>query len=311
MNANTNPAAEESGARTLEDGAYVIIMPCRDEERFIEATIQCLLEQTIRPSELVIVDDGSTDRTGEIADAYAAKHDWISVVHAQDRGERKVGGGVVDAFYQGYEALHTDNYAFLCKFDADITLPKDYFERILLEMQRNPRLGGASGKVFNPVEGGGQVEEFIIDQMVAGQVNFWRRTCWDEVGGYVREVMWDGIVIHRARMFGWETCSFRDEKLRIVHHRLMGSSHKGIIHGRMRWGRGQWFMGSHPLYILASSIFRMRERPYIIGGACIFLGYVRAWLAGVPRYDDPAFRDHLHRWQLKRLGLSRRGRGNP
>ena len=114
---------------------------------------------------------------------------------------------------------------------------------------------------------------------------------------------WDGIVFHRARMCGWTTHSFRDEPLKIIHHRLMGSSHRSIYHGRLRWGRGQWFMGTHPLYILASGVFRMRERPYLVGGTLIVAGYLLAWLKGVPRYDDLDFRKDLRHWQMQRLGL--------
>lgn len=282
--------------------AYVVVLPCRDEERFLEPCIESLAQQTVLPAEVVIVDDGSKDRTGEIGVQLSERYPWLKVVHRPDRGDRKVGGGVVDTFYAGYEALETTEFAFLCKLDADITLTTNYFETLLGKMQSDSRLGGASGKVFNPTSSG-LVEEYIIDEMVSGAVNFWRRECWEAAGGYVREVMWDGIVMHRAQMLGWKTRSFRQPELVITHHRLMGSSHKSIIHGRMRWGRGQWFMGSHPLYILASGLFRMKERPYIIGGACIILGYIRAWLAGMERYGDAAFREHLHRWQLKRLRL--------
>jgi len=143
----------------------------------------------------------------------------------------------------------------------------------------------------------------MIDDQVAGQVKFHRKECFEQIGGFVREVMWDGIDGHRARMLGWEARSFRDPELRIIHHRLMGSSQRSIIHGRLRWGRGQYFMGTHPLYIIASGINRMRERPFIIGGLLIILGYFLAWLRGVPRYEDSAFRRELHRWQLKRLHL--------
>ena len=55
-----------------QDIKYVIITPVRDEEKHIEATIRCVSSQTILPAEWVIVDDGSTDRTGDIIDHYAA-----------------------------------------------------------------------------------------------------------------------------------------------------------------------------------------------------------------------------------------------
>ena len=283
-------------------GKYVLIATVRDEEAYLQRCIDCITHQTILPDELVIVDDGSTDATGAIADAAAAEYPWIHVVHRTDRGERKVGGGVVNTFYEGYESLNTDDYAYLCKIDGDLSFPETYFEDLMAKFEADPRLGGASGKTWNP-KGDTLVEERLGDEMVAGQVNFWRRECWEQGGGYVREIMWDGIVYHRARMNGWKSQNFRDENLKIIHHRLMGSSHKNIYHGRLRWGHGQWFMGTHPLYILASGVFRMRERPYVAGGLCIVLGYIRAWLQRVPRYGDLPFRKQLRAWQLRRLGL--------
>ena len=283
---------------------YVLIMPTRDEERFIQNTLDCVAKQSILPVLCVVVNDGSTDRTAGIADANAAKYPWLRVVHRANRGERKVGGGVIDAFYAGYETLGDLDYDYLCKLDADLTLPADYFENIMKKMEEDPKLGSASGKVFNPSLGMDKLfEERIIDEQVSGAAKFYRRKCFDDIGGLVREVMWDGIDFHRARMFGWKTWSFREPNLRILHHRLMGSSHKNILHGRMRWGRGQWFMGTHPLYIIASGVFRMRERPFIVGGLLIIAGYFEGMIKGQRQYPDPWFRKNLHHWQLSRLGL--------
>lgn len=292
----------EPGKPPPRDRRYVIVMPTRDEESYLPNTLDAISAQTILPVECVIVDDGSSDGTGAIAEAAAEAHAWIRVVHREDRGERKVGPGVIDAFYAGYDALSIIDFTYVCKMDGDVTIEPGYFESILVEMEADHSLGGASGKTFSPV-GDTLVEERIIDEMVAGQVHFWRKECWEEIGGFVREVMWDGIDFHRARMFGWKTRSFRHENLLIVHHRLMGSSYRSVYHGRLRWGRGQWFMGTHPLYIIASGVFRMRERPYVAGGALIVAGYFWAMVRGVKRYDDPWFRKRLHNWQLSRLGL--------
>jgi len=287
-----------------ENRRYVVIMPSRNEERFVQHTIDCIARQTVLPAECILVNDGSTDRTGEIGEENSAKYPWFRVVHRPDRGARKVGGGVIEAFNAGYEALECRDYAYLCKLDADLTLPDDYFENIMKKMEADPKLGAASGKVFNPSLGMDKLfEERIIDEQVSGAAKFYRREAFEAIGGFVQEVMWDGIDFHTARMRGWKTQSFRDENLRILHHRLMGSSHRNIVHGRLRWGRGQWFMGTHPLYIIASGVFRMRERPFVIGGLCIILGYFDACIRRQPRYDAPGFRAHLHRWQLERLHL--------
>ena len=81
----------------------------------------------------------------------------------------------------------------------------------------------------------------------------------------------------------------------------MGSSDKNVLRGRLRWGGGVYFMGYHPLYAMASGVFRMREKPVIIGGLLIIAGYLRAALQRTPRYEYPGFRDYLHKWQLDKL----------
>jgi len=81
----------------------------------------------------------------------------------------------------------------------------------------------------------------------------------------------------------------------------MGSSDANVFKGRVRLGRGIWFMGYHPLYAIASGLFRMHERPYLIGGLTIIVGYVYAAMRGEAQFDDKQFVRDLRRWQLQRL----------
>jgi hypothetical protein len=133
-----------------------------------------------------------------------------------------------------------------------------------------------------------------------------KKPCFDAIGGFVRQVMWDGITFHRCRMAGFRTRSFRDENLMIFDHRIMGSSQKSIFHGRTRWGWGQYFMGTHPLYILAIGAYRVFERPFVIGGILILWGYIKGWITKTPQYDFPGFKPSLHAWQMERLKLGKR-----
>ena len=149
----------------------------------------------------------------------------------------------------------------------------------------------------------------MIDEMVAGQFKLYRRESFEAIGGFVSEVMWDGIDFHRARIAGYRTASLHDPELRITHLRLMGSSDKNVYRGRLRWGRGQWFMGSSLSYMIASGAFRTLEKPYLIGGLLMVMGYLQAALQGMPRYDEPGFRKELRRWQRERLFRLLRGRG--
>ena len=276
-----------------------VISPCRDEERTLERTIACMRAQTLPPATWVVVDDGSTDRTPEILDAAAAEIPWLRVVRRANRGSRKVGGGVIEAFEAGLAAVDVE-YDFVAKVDVDLEFAPRYLEHILDYFDRDPQLAAASGKVYRH-DGDRLVEEFMIDEMVAGQFKLYRRKAFEQIGGFVREVMWDGIDIHRARMEHYRTASLTDPELEIIHLRLMGSSDRNIYRGRLRWGRGQWFMGSAFPYVVASGIFRLREKPIGIGGLLIIAGYLGAALRRAPRYEYPGFRRSLRQWQYGRL----------
>lgn len=289
-----------------EKRRYVIISPVRDEEKYLPRTIASVINQTARPAEYLLIDDGSTDRTAEIIKEAASKHSWIHYERRPDRGERKVGPGVVEAFYDGYKALWTQDYDYIGKMDGDLSFGPRYFETLFEKFENDPYLGAASGKLFLDLDDGRLIEERHADEMVVGGMQFYRRKCFEDIDGFVRQVMWDGIAYHRSRMAGWRTRGFRGSELRIHDHRIMGSSFKSIYHGRLRWGWGQYFMGTHPLYILAVGFYRMFERPFISGGILIVLGYLKGWIANASRYDYPGFRESLRAWQFERLKLGKR-----
>jgi len=127
---------------------YVLITPCRDEARYARRTLQSVLAQTEPPALWVIVDDGSSDETPAILAEFAARTPWIRVVRRADRGNRKVGGGVIEAFDAGLQTIDLDEYDYLCKLDLDLDLPPGYFAGLMDRMEREPRVGTCSGKPY-------------------------------------------------------------------------------------------------------------------------------------------------------------------
>lgn len=285
--------------------SYLLISPCRNEAAYMRQTLAGVIAQTLRPAKWVIVDDGSTDATPEILAEYAALCDWIQIVTRPDRGRRAVGPGVIEAFYAGYDSIDPNDYQYLCKLDLDLSLPPRYFEALIERMEARPRLGSCSGKAYVEVDGE-LVNEGHGDDTSLGMTKFYRVACFQDIDGFVRQVMWDGIDCHRCRMKGWIACSWDDPELRFVHLRPMGSSQQSIYSGRMRHGFGQYFMGTGPLYMLASALYRLTERPYVLGSLAILWGWLRSALKGEPRYDDPEFRRFLQRYQRRALFLGKR-----
>lgn len=263
-------------------------------------TLDTIVEQSIQPTKWIIVDDGSTDETAEILREYSENYDWILIESRKDRGFRAVGPGVIDAFYAGYNSIDPDEYNYLCKLDLDLRLPARYFETLIDKMVANPLIGTCSGKSYVE-DNGNLISENKGDETSLGMTKFYRVDCFKEIGGFVREVMWDGIDCHRCRMLGWIACSWDEPELRFVHLRPMGSSQNSIYTGRMRHGFGQYFMGTGFTYMVVSSIYRMTEKPYILGGLAMLWGWVLSALKNSPRYEDSQFREFLKKFQRRAL----------
>ena len=282
---------------------YCLISPVRDEAEFARRTLDSIVEQSELPAKWVIVDDGSTDETPQILNEYAAKYPFIQIIRRKDRGVRKVGPGVIEAFYEGYDQIDLSAYDFVCKLDLDLDMPRKYFAVLMDRMEEEPRLGTCSGKAYYPAAqnldknfSGALISEHCGDEASVGAVKFYRLSCFEDIGGFVRQVMWDGIDCHRCRMKGWIACSWDEANLNFIHLRPMGSSDQSIFVGRMRHGYGQWFMGTGLIYIIVSALYRMTKRPFFIGGFGIFWGYIKTMLNGEPRYEDLNFRRYLRQY---------------
>ncbi|PZX13454.1 glycosyl transferase family 2 [Palleronia aestuarii] len=297
---------------------YALVTPCRNEAEYMRRTLDSVAGQTERPAHWVIVDDGSTDATPAILADYAARHDWIEVVQKPDRGHRAVGPGVIEAFYAGLDHVDLAAVDYICKLDLDLDLPDGYFAGLMDRMEDDPRIGTSSGKPYfrqgarpeQRTQGGlidvsGMISEKCGDEMSVGMTKFYRVACFQEIGGFVREVMWDAIDCHKARQMGWIACSWDAPELRFEHLRPMGSSQSGVLTGRMRHGFGQYYMGSDFAFFTASCLFRMGHPPFVIGGLASWWGYVRAWIRGAEQHEDAELLAFVRAYQRRALRVGK------
>ncbi len=279
---------------------YVIISPVRDEEKYIERTIQSVMRQTIRPVEWVIVDDGSCDRTAAILDDYASREPWIRPVHRKNRGHRKSGTGVMEAFYDGYPTLQTRDWDFLVKLDGDLSFDENYFASCLERFQNNPKLGVAGGTILN--EGANGLEpERSHDFHVRGATKIYRRQCWEAIGGLLRQTGWDTLDEVKANMLGWQSKSFSD--ITLVQHRTTGAS-DGTWKNLVKNGRANYICGYHPLFMTLKCVKRIFEKPLVISAAGLMTGYLSGYVLRIPRVQDKQVIRYLRKQQLKRLAFS-------
>jgi len=276
---------------------YVIITPVRDEEKYMETTIDSVCRQTTLPTEWVIVDDGSTDRTGDIINHYAAQHPWLHAVHRSNRGFRKSGGGVMEAFSDGYNALQSRDWDFIVKLDGDLSFEPGYFEKCFEYFRKEPQLGIGGGEIYHEVSGTLK-REACPRFHVRGATKIYRRACWEAIGGLWPAPGWDTIDEVKANRLGWKTYSFAD--LPLHHYRVTGSA-DGMLRDRQKHGLVCYVSAYHPAFVAASCLFRIVQKPYVLGSAAMVYGYLKAYFTKVPRVEDQSYVKYIHNQQLRRL----------
>jgi len=192
----------------MED-TYVLVTAARNEETYIERTIESVVAQTMLPRKYVIVSDGSTDGTDDIVKRYAAQHDFVELLRLEDNGARDFASQVYGQ-HAGVERLQDLEYDFIGMLDADISFEPDYYERILKKFQQNPRLGLAGGLLFDLYGGKWYQQKVDVSLNVSGPVQMFRRQCFKDIGGYIPLAKGgqDAVAEVMTRKHGWEVATF-------------------------------------------------------------------------------------------------------
>jgi len=259
---------------------YVLITPVHNEEQFIGQAIESVIAQTVLPRKWLIVDDGSTDRSGEIIKEYAAHYDFI-LCHQLERSSVKTYyARRIEAILAGIEQIKHLAYDFLAILDADLTLEPTYYEDVLREFDSNPKLGIASGIYSNDING--RLERIIRDSdniSTPGGLQVFRRECYESIGGHVPLLYGgsDALVGILARMKGWQTRAF--PQYQAIHHRPTGVWRgSSILKARFRQGMQEYDLGTHPVFMLAKVVRRaILEKPYLLGGAARLFGFLNLY----------------------------------
>ena len=261
-------------------GRYVIVTPTKDNAASIGATLASVVAQTERPARWVIVSDGSTDGTDDIVRACADVHPFIRLIR-RPAAEAVGYGSKVAAFNVGRQSLVDVDYEFVGNLDADVSFEPDYFQRLLDTFASNPSLGVAGGAVIEDL-GRHEVAQRISANSVAGAVQLFRRACFDDTGGFVALPLGgeDSSVEIMARARGWQVQTLFD--LPVRHQGRIGVRNGRSTQARFRKGVTNYLLGYDPLFQAVLSAYRMRDRPYVIGGLSMFAGYVWAGLRRRP-----------------------------
>ncbi|AUP80289.1 glycosyltransferase family 2 protein [Flavivirga eckloniae] len=219
---------------------FYIVIPAHNEQSSIGLTINSLANQTLLPKRLVIVNDNSTDKTEEIVEVYAEKHDWIHLINSKSSNEHLPGSKIINAFYKGFDTLD-DNYDVICKFDADLIFPDNYLEQLANHYKENKRLGMASGFCYIEKNNDWVLENLTRKDHIRGALKAYRKDCFLEIGKLKPSMGWDTVDELLAKFYNWEILT--DASLKVKHLKPTGISYnkaskylQGEAMYKMRYG---------------------------------------------------------------------------
>jgi glycosyltransferase involved in cell wall biosynthesis len=219
---------------------FYIIIPAHNEESSIGLTLDSLVNQTLKPKRVVVVNDNSTDDTQDIVEAYCAKYSWIELVNSKSTNEHLPGSKIINAFYKGFEVLD-DEYDVICKFDADLIFPNNYLEKLAMHFCNNDKLGMAAGFCYIEKNGHWILENLTNKDHIRGALKAYRKECFLQIGKLKPSMGWDTVDELLAKYYGWELLT--DETLHVKHLKPTGISYnkaskylQGEAMYKMRYG---------------------------------------------------------------------------
>jgi len=278
----------------------VLITAARDEDAYIEKTIQAVISQTVLPRKWIIVNDCSTDGTDDIVRRYADTHSFMELIRARSTGDRNFASKVC-ALNSGYERLTGLRYDYVGILDADITFDPQYYENVVARFGQDPQLGIAGG-LFWERDGEKFKKVPIGEHSVCGTVQLFRRSCFEEIGGLIpiQAGAEDTVAELLARMRGWKVQTFPD--FGGLHLKPVESMYSGNIWQlRFQLGRREHLLGYHPFFELAKCIGRLAEKPYLFGAVLRWCGYCWAMFRRERRAVADDVMKFLRRDQVRRL----------
>ena len=272
-----------------------IIIPIFNEQDFIKKSVESLIGQTTKPTEVIYVNDNSTDNSKNIIKNLIKSHEWIRLIDRESIQEHMPGAKVVEAFNFGLKHLKT-KFDIICKFDGDIILPKNYIEKIVEIFNIKQSIGIVGGNLYIFKKDKWIYENIAAKTHVRGPIKAYRAKCFDEIDGLKSSIGWDTVDVLLAQKKGWLIQT--DKNLKVKH--LKPTGHKYSLKSKMLQGEALYKMRFgfilSMLSLLKSSLNNFSISRVFFG----MIGYVTTSLkkkSFIVTYDEGVF-IRKFRWKV-------------
>ena len=244
---------------------YYIIIPAYNEEAFMALTLQSLVEQTLLPSKIVVVNDNSTDSTAEIVTSFSEKFPFITLVNKKSDAIHLPGSKVIQAFQEGEKHID-DNYDIIVKVDADLIFPNNYFETIIKHFQSDSKIGMAGGFCYITKNDDWILENLTDKDHIRGALKAYRKETYKQIGGLKPAMGWDTVDELLCKFYNWKVVT--DESLHVKHLKPTGASYNKAA--RYKQGEAFYSLG-YGFFITAIASLKLASRK---GKPFLFIDYI-------------------------------------
>lgn len=288
---------------------YILVTPCKNEEESLPKLAESVINQTIKPTLWVIVDDGSTDNTPQILQKLTGEHPWIKTIRLEEK-PRDLGIHVSKVYRAGFqhatEYCRNNNirYEYIGIVDADIILDKHYFEELINRFESDQSLGICSGRGGNNVSGK-IIWEQQREDLPSGGARLWRKKCFEETGGYAITCCPDSVSNIKAKLRNWNTKMFYD--ITFISTRAYASA-EGQWKGYKKLGANNYFIGYTPIHVLIKGLKLLYSRNEFFKpgvGIAYIIGYFTEYFKRAPRINDKEIIEYYRNNRLKEIVCSK------
>ena len=275
---------------------YYIIIPTYNEEKFISLTLQSLVEQSFIPSKVVVVNDGSTDKTEEIIQSFTEKYSFISLINATSEAIHLPGSKVIQAFQKGLETVD-DNYDFIVKADADLIFPPNYFETISKHFQSDEQIGMVGGFAYIEKNGKWVLENLTDKDHIRGAFKAYRKTCFEQIGGLKTAMGWDTVDELLCKFYNWKVVT--DATLKVKHLKPTGANYNQAARFKQgeafySFGYGFWITT-----IASLKLALLKKKPFLFFD--YLQGFWKAKVAKKPLLVTPKQAKFIRKYRWRKM----------
>ena len=216
---------------------YWVVVTVKNGETTIKQSIESILAQTISPTLICIVDDGSVDNTPEILSKIRENHKLVHVITLPDKGydsRRIVHNWNVAC---DYIKNRGDDFEYYLTGTDDVVFQINYVERLIEKFNEDPNLVVVSGSR------GLEASDYLLLPEGAGRLV--RMSYFKKIGfHYPPFYGYESWILYKALQLGYKVLKVND--LKYEHLRKFGVGHKFI-----EYGPAMRCLGYHPLFVLA------------------------------------------------------------